>query len=190
MTARPYSSYGIDRLELLASSSGDDPDVVARLIAELEHRKTPKARELRSRLQKTSRMTGPQSARPFPDSTNLGQTARSPGVTNQTEKRETAGSDVTSAQYESLRHRYELLRQTFTVEAEVLARWGMTAAMPQDFQELVFGEWMKWLSENPDESGRTAPALQEDRLRIGRERAALRSAATTHRAPTQRRNGN
>jgi len=180
VAARPYASYTIARMEQLASASDDDPEVLERLLAELEHRTVPRARRLRSRLERT---VGVSKGAPLPPVTKRGASAETDGT-------EATAAEVASAEFESLRQTYELLRATFTVEAEVLARWGMTSAMPQDLQELVFGEWMKRLSEEPDEAARSTWTLQEDRLHVRRERVALQNAATRLPGPVRHRDGN
>ncbi|WP_422391368.1 hypothetical protein [Arthrobacter sp. N1] len=165
-------------MEELARSGKGNPEVSRRLIAELELRKSPRARLLKSQLenQDQSRLDGApvrsrtrNTSRPAPlppakPTQEVTVNAVFPTVPSP------AGED------EALLRKYESLRATFTVEAELLARWGMTAALPRDMQELMFKEWCKRLQSGPDEVGRSADALAEDRLRIAHERDALRSA--------------
>ena len=59
--------------------------------------------------------------------------------------------------------RYEALRATFTIEAELLARWGMTPALPTDLRSVVFALWEERLGESTDELGRNLANLTNDR---------------------------
>lgn len=183
MTARPYSPLKIGQLEELARLGRDDPEVLRRLIAELEQRKSPRARLLRSELENLDQSPAEGTpvrgrtrnrSRPIPLSSaepaqEVTVDAVFPTVPAPVEERE------------ALLRKYESLRATFTVEAELLARWGMTAALPRDMQELMFEEWRKRLQSGPDEAGRSADALAEDRVRIAHEREALRGATKSRR---------
>jgi hypothetical protein len=86
---------------------------------------------------------------------------------------------VSAEEHESLLRVYESLRATFTAEAELLARWGMTPAMPLDLQDIVFEEWRKRISGAPSQSMPSAEALSEDQIRIVRERDVLPDAVTS-----------
>ena len=58
--------------------------------------------------------------------------------------------------------RYESLRSTFTLEGEILARWGMTPDLPQDLVSATFESWRRRLSTQPDRRGRNILKLDED----------------------------
>lgn len=174
MTQRPYITFGIEALEGLAQSSASNAKVVEDLIVELCHRKNPRAQRLKVRLERLNQLSmsedvtavGSDGSRK--PATEAGVILNQPSPTVE----RTSASGAPSSQYASLAHRYECLRATFTVEAELLARWGMTAQLPVDMQELVFCEWNKKLSAGKHE-GLSSEALEADRVRIAQERAFL-----------------
>lgn len=183
MTARPYSLLKIGQLEELARAGRDDPEVSRRLIAELEQRKSPRARLLKSQLENSDQ--SPAEWTPVRGRTR--STSRPTPLSPAEPAQEVTVDAVFPAvpapvgEREALLRKYESLRATFTVEAELLARWGMTAALPRDMQELMFEEWRKRLQGGPDEVGRSSAALAEDRVRIAHERDALRGATKPRR---------
>ena len=149
MTARPYFSSTVAELQELANQFGNDPDGRAALIAELTHRTTPSARRLLSELENRvpTALARPPAASPPPATSPLA----------------TPNRDLTS--------RYEALRAAFTTEAEFLARWGMTPAMPDDLRSEVYAWWERRLGASADELGRSLASLVNDRSRADRERA-------------------
>jgi hypothetical protein len=70
--------------------------------------------------------------------------------------------------------RLALLRTTFTAEAEILARWGMTPGLPADARAAVVAWWRSRLNRVPDAMGRTIDALDRDLDAVTRE-GALRA---------------
>ncbi len=70
--------------------------------------------------------------------------------------------------------RLALLRKTFTAEAEILARWGMTPGLPADARAAVVAWWRSRLTSVPDAMGRTIDALERD-LAAGTREGALRT---------------
>lgn len=71
--------------------------------------------------------------------------------------------------------RLALLRTTFTTEAEILAKWGMTPALPAEGRDRVASWWRTRLGRGSDAMGRSVDALERDLVLLARE-AALRSA--------------
>jgi hypothetical protein len=72
-----------------------------------------------------------------------------------------------------LEQRFELLRSTFTIEGEILARWGMTSSMPPEIEAQVLSSWRKSLEQGSvDSLGRSIVSLEEDLKRLAEERAA------------------
>jgi hypothetical protein len=70
-----------------------------------------------------------------------------------------------------LQTRFDLLRATFTVEGEILARWGMTEEMPAEIEASVVEQWRVHLSSAPDHRGRTLTTLDMDMRSLAAERA-------------------
>jgi len=71
--------------------------------------------------------------------------------------------------------RLALLRTTFTAEAEILAKWGITPGLPADARATVVAWWRSRLSRVPDAMGRTIEALDRELAAATRE-GALRAA--------------
>ena len=71
--------------------------------------------------------------------------------------------------------RLALLRTTFTAEAEILAKWGMTPALPAEGRDRVASWWRTRLGRDSDAMGRSVDALERDLVLLASE-AALRSA--------------
>lgn len=181
MNARPYALMKIDQLEELARSSSDDSDVRRRLLAELEYRTNRRAQRLRSQLEGTNPLDAGSATRAEPHAKPSVITPFSKGCTHEPPNDATCPTSQSSAdEHESLLRTFESLRATFTVEAELLARWGMTPALPQEIQDLVFEEWIKRLTSPGNESKRIVESIAEDRIRIVRERDALRGAMKAH----------
>lgn len=157
--SRPYLSYGIAELETLARES-QDPDVLQALRSELEHRQVPRARRLLEALS--------QSDSPQPEPRR--EREASPGTRRRKAKPAEQRVPGGPGPPEDLVQRYEALRLTFTVEGELLARWGMTSAMPLELQDLVFAAWAERLATGPEDGLRTKQKLQSDRERLAAER--------------------
>ncbi|MDQ0822347.1 hypothetical protein QFZ79_000083 [Arthrobacter sp. V4I6] len=181
MNVRPYAPMKIEQLEELAKSASGDSEVHRRLVAELQHRKNPRAQRLKSRLEGT---IPPQSAGRSARSESSGKPNAVPPVSAVSCQEPSIAATlptphVSAEEHESLLRAFESLRATFTVEAELLARWGMTPALPQEIQDLVFQEWTKRLTSADNET-KPVEAIAKDRVRIARERDALRGAMKAH----------
>ncbi|MDA2989415.1 MAG: hypothetical protein O2815_10095 [Actinomycetota bacterium] len=166
--ARPLVQKGIAELEKLVSGAAGDPKTVNEVIAELRHRSTPRAKRLladlldRSESKETS--TPGRGSRPRRASSE--EAKKSNGGPHE-------GGAVPPVATRTLEEAYELLRQTFTEDSEILARWGMTSAMPEPVRELVLEEWGRRVATGPDEFGRTLERLTQDveRLRANKIRS-------------------
>jgi hypothetical protein len=73
-----------------------------------------------------------------------------------------AAADGAGAALRDYKARYEVLRETFTAEAELLARWGMTPSMPTEMRREVFTSWRRWLSRREHPHGMTVSDLDAD----------------------------
>jgi hypothetical protein len=71
----------------------------------------------------------------------------------------------------------QILRDTFTEEGELLARWGMTPRLPQEMQASVFGLFVQRLAAGPLPDGRDAASLERDRARLASLRAGRAAGA-------------
>lgn len=185
MTVRPYGSLKIEQLEALAKSSADDEEVLRRLLAELQHRRMPRAQRLRSQLEG---LLPPQlRGKSVPAQPGKWSTALTPELATFPQRPSIevdSSTPISTKEFRALFAAYESIRATFTVEGELLARWGMTPELPGDLQDLIFEEWRKRLPDSPSHSGRSLKALAEDRIRILRERDALQRALKAHGIPT------
>lgn len=188
MNARPYAPMKIEELEELARANRDDASVLRRLVMELRFRKNPRARRLKLRLE--------ESDIPLAETISVSETAQESrrwptqtptvAVNGGHSVNERSPQFQEAEEHNSIVLKYEALRVTFTVEGEVLARWGMTPALPHDLQELVFQEWRKRFAVEGDKGRALADAIASDRQRISREREALQNARkalgiTTHK---------
>jgi len=165
---RPFVQKGIGELEELAGSATITSEVMGQVIAELRHRSTPRARRLLAEL-----LDRPESKEaPAP-----GRGSRPRKASSEEAEKFNVGPHevgaVPSIATRTLEEAYEILRQTFTEDSEILARWGMTSAMPEPVRELVLDEWSRRVATDPDEFGRTLERLTQDveRLRANKIRS-------------------
>lgn len=167
--ARSYTRKSVEELAQLAEEKRDDVDVIAGIIAELRHRKVPKAKKLLARLSGES-----SPSRSAPRKATARPTKATAGPTKATAKNGRAKPVVPGPVVEAeaattipdvdrnLQEVFELLRETFTFEAEILAKWGMTPTLPKEMVQLVFTSWRKLLKGGPDERGRNLGLLEQD----------------------------
>lgn len=93
------------------------------------------------------------------------------------------GKEVNSSklnfEHAQLKKRYDSLRRTFNVEGEILARWGMTSAMPEALEAIVFDIWSKSVTADDDEFGRTSAqlAIDMEKLKVERRGTCLNASA-------------
>ena len=163
MSARPYGKCRVEELETMVSQNRADQGLLADVQAELKRRTTPKARKLLDELDQHTATTGTTTS-----ANNTNRRRRTPpppkrpfrNVPNPIPTPVPLGMDA----------RYELLRLTFTLEAEILARWGMTDAMPREFQSIVFKLWAAALADGADSFRRSPARLDEDLKTLELER--------------------
>jgi hypothetical protein len=171
--ARPYISKSVVELERLAEANPDDANVIAGVIAELRHRNVPKAKKLLARLsgEPSSSRAAPRksTARPTKATARPTKAAAKDGrakavVSDQLVEAEAATTNPDVDR--NLQEVFELLRETFTFEAEILAKWGMTPTLPKEMVQLVFTSWRKLLKGGPDERGRSLGLLEQDMAKL------------------------
>lgn len=180
MTDRPYLDLGIEALEHLARLTMDDPGIMEGLLAELSHRRLPRAQRLKARLEAEGKKMAS-------GDTDVSETAtdrslrKDANVIGNDANCEVQGDPGPSPGHDkSLTDRYESLRSIITVEAELLARWGMTPSLPHDLQDLVFEAWSERLRRVPTAAYPTLEKMAEDRKRIAEERAFTEDALNAH----------
>ena len=144
MLERPYMSFSALELEALFLKTSDN-DLLEAFQFELNHRRTKSAKKL------------------------LIEVNKKLGVTTEATK------DSSKWKYEliHLKKRYDLLRSTFTIEGEILARWGMTSAIPEALEAIVLGAWSKVMTASEDEFGRTIAQLSSDIEKLKVERKGI-----------------
>lgn len=140
-------SLGINALEELFKTS-TDLDILQDLHVELSFRTTSKAKKL---LALVNNKLGNKSL---------------PNVDNA----------VLQIELEDFQKRYRALRETFTLEGEILARWGMSGSIPRKIEEAVFGFWAKLVKVEEDQFGRSVLSLQRDLKVLNEERAGMSPA--------------
>ena len=164
--ARPYGGKGVAELERLATEKAGDAKVMADVIAELRQRTVPKARKLLARLSGESTLTpaaprkSSSKSKKTPSKGNDSKPIASGPMVNAAPATMTPDGDRSTEQT------FELLRETFTLEAEILARWGMTPTLPKEIKKLVIVEWRKLLKGGPDDRGRSIKMLELDMLKL------------------------
>jgi len=137
-------SLGVVELEELFKTS-TEPDVLHDLQVELSYRKTSRAKKLLASV-----------------NTKLG-----------TKTLPSADAAILQIELEEFEKHYRVLRETFTLEGEILARWGMTAAIPRDLEAKVFELWAKLVSVEEDDFGRSVVSLQRDIKILKEERIGM-----------------
>lgn len=158
----------IGELQALA----EDPENWPALLDELKHRTTGKARRLASDLAAKMAKPGTETSLRAVPSPSVPRTAASAArvAKKPAKKAATTGTRPpadreaapVSPERRDLEERFELLRQTFALEGEVLARWGMTPALPREFRKLVFDLWVEWLRDGGTDAQRTPERMEQD----------------------------
>jgi len=178
--ARPYRGKSVVELERLAEVNTGDPRVMADVIAELRHRNVPKARKLLARLsgESSTGRAAPRKATARPTKATARPTKATARPTKATANDGRAKPVVAGPVVEAepattnpdvdrnLQQAFELLRETFTFEAELMARWGVTPTLPKEIAQSVFTAWRKLLKSGPDERGRSLELLEQDMAKL------------------------
>jgi hypothetical protein len=177
VVGRNLREKSLEELKGLAKRS---PERIPDVIHELSFRKTRAAKryldELNGRKPMGQSSSGQRNSsgnssmgRPRPERVP----ATEKNHAHETRTRLGSASSVIDPPLRDLEQRFELLRATFTIEAEILARWGMTSSMPPEIEAQVFSSWRKSLKKNSDDDlGRSIVSLEEDMKRLAEERAA------------------
>ena len=164
--ARPYGDKGVAELERLATENAGDAKVMADVIAELRKRTVPKARKLLARLSGESPSTLAATRKASSKSKKASSKSDSTKPIASGLMVDAALATMNPDGDRSTEQTFELLRETFTLEGEILARWGMTPTMPNEIKKLVIVEWRKLLKGGPDDRGRSIKTLELDMLKL------------------------
>jgi hypothetical protein len=145
---RPYMSLGIDGLQEMFRTA-TDAELLHGLQYELNHRTSKAASRL------------------------LVQVNEKLGVSQEVPE----DSSIWKFEYMNIKKRHDCLRATFSIEGEILARWGMTASIPRELEAKVFEYWSKSMTSTEDEFGRTSTQLGGDIERLQLERKGMNPKA-------------
>ncbi len=132
-----------------------DASKIPTILDELRHRTTKASQKLRVELTNGKFIPGPARSKTY------GSHKDSDGAP--------AESAVTPQQ--TADQRFEVLRSTFTLEAEILARWGVTPLLPAGLLGVVIEGWRSSLTMSPDVFGRSLGTLESDLARLAAETA-------------------
>lgn len=163
MAGRPLSRKAIGDLRALAV----DPANWASVLHELGYRNTQKARklaaEIRDAMGKPTSTTAMKAAARSVKPTAAERTARAAKKARSAAVgTATSPEAVPAPEVRDLQERFDLLRATFSLTGEVLARWGMTPTMPREIRDQVFGLWGQRLRDGDIDAQRTRTRLDED----------------------------
>ncbi len=164
---RPYMSRSAEQLEALFTDAHGDQQRLETLQHELKHRTSRAARALLEKVD--AALAGrPASTDDHPTAQGTPSEQAAPTLSNPIAQDRPSQPGTPLAAPPD----YELLRASFTEEAEILSRWGMTSAIPDDLMSMVFDGWCARLTDSPDEFGRTAAFARDDRAKLERRRNA------------------
>jgi hypothetical protein len=150
---RQYMEKGIEDLRLIAKNNLGDSKIISEILDELEnHRNSKGAARLARMIRNGESLDAPVRKRTAASSSSTGDEANvQPVLDGCTE----------------LLARYETLRATFSERGEILARWGITDALPGDMKEQVALIWSDRVTDKEDAVGRTLKKLASDMKYLG-----------------------
>ena len=178
---RPFKDHDIEDLLELEPRAHDDERLRAVVLAELGKRDmTPRESALQRRLLQGDRSVARQASRRQSTETKAAITPPRRPTPSQPRRavREPAARQPAprepavvvpsskSGGRTDVEARYAALRATCTEEAEVMARWGFTPALPVAMQDRLLSAWRSAITDQPDEFGRTLRQLDGDIERI------------------------
>lgn len=161
MSRRPYLSKSLVELVDLVESQESSPQIISAVIHELQHRKSAGAKKWLKELQQAKPGSVGKKKKP----TGKPETRRRQGKLVEGSNADVfipSESKDFGPDARDLVSRMKALRETFTEEAEVLARWGMTPALPDALVESIFKSWREQLRDLPDDLGRSKATLESD----------------------------
>jgi hypothetical protein len=158
--SRPYRTLSIDDLAKKARASTEDPAVLAELAHELKHRTTHRARALAREVERLGHASRP----PKKTGVNQAQTAQVTSTPPASGQRFDRGpKDDVRDESLGVETKYLALRETFTLEAEILSRWGLTSLAPSPLRDLTIDYWRQALAAGGGHPlGLTSADLERD----------------------------
>jgi len=166
--ARPHRSKSIVQLTELVDDKNVTKKTILEVIDELSYRTTPKAKRLLARLQKKDPSLVTEVTKPVAASRRAAgrRSSSSKQANNSGDGVIPKETELLGPEARDIAQRLAVLRETYTEEAEFLARWGMTSALPGDMRAQVFKLWKSRLAGQPDEFGRSLASLEVDTARL------------------------
>lgn len=143
---------------------------ISEVIDELSYRTTSKAKKLLDRLEKQnpSLVTGTIK----PATARRRSTGKGPSGSEQASDSDDGivpkETELLGSEARDTAQRLAVLRETYTEEAEVLARWGVTTALPNDMRAQLLAQWKTRMTDQPDQFGRSRVVLEADTARLRR----------------------
>lgn len=164
-TSRPYQHSSTESLENLARENPHDGPLLYAITLELRQRGRKRARraaDVVAALQEALEQPADASAA-------ARQPARAGAGDGPSARAAASYSTSELIARPTLVERYQALRVTFTAEAEVLARWGLTPLLPAELRGYLFEAW----SQRFAALGSDAHPHGLTRVDLERDRAAL-----------------
>ena len=155
----------------ITSAKNVSSKVVDEIIDELGNRKTQAARRYLAELHEKF----PRHAEPAKAAKSKQAAKRAVARASTPSRAPRVLDGPTVFTYEENSVAYEFLRNTFTEEGELLAKWGMTPTLPGEFIEKIFDQWKEYLSKNTDLMFRTIEQLNLDREKFAKLRHEQRT---------------
>ena len=188
---RPYRYLEFEELLAIEEQALTNKSVKGDLLEELAHRDTPRGRAMMQRVNQGYRMADASGNSP-PRPVTLSSASAVPSTSDQPNaehdrsqtrpsvpRSPTAGNSVSSPSSSegsapTLEQQFEALRATFTEEAEIMARWGFTSALPSAMQDALLNAWRDRIGIVPDNFGRSIGRLDADIKRLNDDRSRRR----------------
>lgn len=173
-SGRPYRTMSIDELVSKVRSSRQDMALLAEVAHELEFRSTQRAISLAVEVARLRDAGGHLAA----SDQDTPARQRAPSIKHQGARasigRGSGGDDAPAGL--TVEGKYSALRETFTAEAEVLSRWGLTSLAPAPLRELAIDYWRRVLAAGlPHPLDMTSADLERDVHALGLEQVGTAS---------------
>lgn len=150
---RKYQAKRVEELRLIAKNNLGDSKMISEILDELENHRTTKG---------AARL-----ARMIRNGENLDAPIRDRAAGSASSSGDESEAQPALDGCKDLLARYETLRATFSERGEILARWGITDALPGDMKETVALMWFGRVTDEEDGVGRTLKKLVSDMKYLG-----------------------
>ncbi len=145
---RKYQEKRVEDLRLIAKNNLGDSKIISEILDELENHRNRKG---------AARL-----ARMIRNGENLDAPVREHAAGGASSSGDESEAQPALDGCKDLLARYETLRATFSERGEILARWGITDALPSDMKEQVALMWSGRVTDEEDGVGRTLKKLVSD----------------------------